>query len=124
MNSNQIKLIELPVHTSHWLQPCDRTVYGPLKNYYNEAYQNMMNMFPGSVVSRHNFCTLLKSAWDQAMTADNIKSGFRACGIHPFNLTKLPDDAYLPNSVYTVSHLMANSELLDTIDDNELPVME
>ncbi len=119
--ANQITLIKLPANTSHWLQPCDRTVYGPLKSYYNEACQNMMNMFPGSVVSRHNFCTLLKSAWDQAVTADNIKSGFRACGIHPFNPTELPDDAYLLNSVYTVSHLMANRELLDTITTMSCP---
>ena len=54
----------------------------------------MMNMFPGLVVSKHDFCTLLKSTWEQAMIADNIKSGFRPCGIHPFNPTKLPDDAY------------------------------
>ena len=28
---NDIILVELPAHTSHWLQPCDPTVFGPLK---------------------------------------------------------------------------------------------
>jgi hypothetical protein len=28
---NNISLVELPAHTSHWLQPCDGTVFGPLK---------------------------------------------------------------------------------------------
>ena len=82
----------------------------------------MINMFLGSVVSRHTFCTLQKAAWEQAMIADNIKSEFRACGIYPFNPTELPGDAYLPNSVYTVSYLMTNRELLGTINNDELPV--
>lgn len=32
--ANQISLVKLPVHTSHWLQPCDRTIFGLLKVYY------------------------------------------------------------------------------------------
>jgi len=28
---NQIHTVELQAHTSNWLQPCDRTVFGPFK---------------------------------------------------------------------------------------------
>ena len=28
---NQIHTVELPAHTSNWLQPCDRTVFEPFK---------------------------------------------------------------------------------------------
>ena len=118
----QICLIELPAHTSHWLQPCDRTVYGPLKAYYNGACQDMMNACAGAEVSKKNFCMLLKTAWDKAMTLENIQSGFRTCGIFPFNPTAVPQNAYLPNSVYTVAHLVEDRELLDIIDGDQLPV--
>lgn len=40
---NNISLVELPAHTSHWLQACDRTVFGPLKKYYNSTCQDLMN---------------------------------------------------------------------------------
>lgn len=34
---NNVILLTLPPHTSHKLQPLDRSVYGPLKRYYNDA---------------------------------------------------------------------------------------
>ena len=60
---NNICLVELPAHTTHWLQPCDRTVFGPLKRYYNEACQQMMNLYLRTIVSRHNFCSQMQSNW-------------------------------------------------------------
>lgn len=33
---NQIILCRLPSHTSHWLQPCDRAIFAPLKSAYRE----------------------------------------------------------------------------------------
>ena len=35
--ANQIEIVELPAHNSNWLQPCDRTVFKPFKDVYNEA---------------------------------------------------------------------------------------
>ena len=78
---NDIILVELPAHTSHWLQPCDRTVFGPLKNYYNNECQIMMANYPGVIVSRSNFCGIFAKAWKKAMSPSNIMSGFRACGM-------------------------------------------
>nr|XP_047135366.1 MFS-type transporter clz9-like [Hydra vulgaris] len=34
---NNIVIAELPAHTSHWLQPCDRSVFRALKQHYNVA---------------------------------------------------------------------------------------
>ena len=33
---NNIRIVEMPAHCSHRLQPLDRTVFGPLKTYYNQ----------------------------------------------------------------------------------------
>lgn len=120
---NNISLVELPAHTSHWLQPCDRTVFGPLKRYYNEECQQMMNMYPGIVVSRHNFCNLMKSAWEKALTSENIQAGFKACGIFPLMASEIPSDAYLPNSTYSVGFLLANRDMLEAVSEEQLPAV-
>ena len=69
---NEIQIIELPAHTSHWLQPCDRTVFKPLKDAYNGACQELMNAYPGTTVSHSNFCSLFTIAWKKAVTPENI----------------------------------------------------
>ena len=98
---NKIEIIELPAHTSHWLQPCDKSLFGPLKRYYNQVCSELMSNYPGVVVKRSNFCGLFKQAWVKAMTPSNIMSGFRACGIYPFNPEAVPRSAFLPSTLYT-----------------------
>ena len=97
---HQIHLVELPAHTSNWLQPCDRTVYGLLKTYYNEACQDLMSTYPGTVINKANLCALFTKAWVNATLPSNIQSGFRACGIYPYNPNAIPSEAYLPNSLH------------------------
>jgi len=97
---NNVHIIELPAHTSHWLQPCDRTVFGPFKSEYRKACDELSSSFPGTVVCGTNFCRLLKITWEGSVTPANITSGFRACGIYPFNPEAVPSEAYIPNSLY------------------------
>lgn len=109
---NRIEIVELPAHTSHWLQPCDRTVFKPVKDAYNDACQQLMNDYPGTMISHANFCSLLAKAWTKAITCENIKSGFRACGIFPFNPAQIPQEAYLPNTLY-----IRDNTTTDTVSD-------
>jgi len=88
--------------TAHWLQPRDRTVFKSFKGAYNDACQELVDNY-GLVACRRNFCRLLTTAWKKAHTSDNITSGFRSCGIHPFNPNKVPEEAYLPSLLYTRS---------------------
>jgi len=96
---NNIILVELPEHTSHHLQPLDKSVFGPLKKVYNAECSKLMSENPGIVVSRNNFCMLLSRAWKLAVSAKNMQSGFRSCGIYPFNPSILPEEAFQPNAV-------------------------
>ncbi|XP_065667983.1 uncharacterized protein LOC136088228 [Hydra vulgaris] len=98
---NQIEVVELPAHTSNWFQPCDRKVFKSLKTAYSEKCQTMMNDYPSVLVSHSNFCGLFSKAWKYAMTDTNIRSGFRACGIYPFNPDAIPKEAYIPNILYS-----------------------
>jgi hypothetical protein len=110
---NQIEIVELPSHTSNWLQPCDRTLFKPLKDYYREEAQELMSKFPGIVTCRSNFTGLFVKAWEKSMTNDNIVSGFKACGIHPFNPSAIPCEAYMPNYLYTVEQIMQNPDIVE-----------
>lgn len=95
-----IVLVELPAHTSNWLQPLDRSVFFSLKSHYNEACRQFLNNYPGLNITHANFCSLFTQAWVKALTPDNIKSGFESCGIVPFDPEKVPKEAYLPNAIY------------------------
>jgi hypothetical protein len=39
---NGIVMLTLPPHTSHTLQPLDRTVFGPYKAYYNACLNDWL----------------------------------------------------------------------------------
>jgi len=109
---SDVHIVELPAHTSHWLQPCDRTVFKPLKDYYTAA-QDMMSDFPGVVTNKSNFTGLFAKAWNKAVTAANIQSGFKACGIVPYNPAAIQHEACLPNYMYSVESLLKNPALLE-----------
>ena len=50
-------------------------------------------------ISKSTFCGLLTQAWDNGMTESNIRSGFKACGIYPYNPAAIPEEAFLPSEV-------------------------
>ena len=45
--SSGVVLLTIPPHTSHRLQPLDRSVYGPLKTAYNRAIDGWLRSNPG-----------------------------------------------------------------------------
>ena len=45
---NGIVLLTFPPHCSHKLQPLDRTVFGPMKTYFNQACGNWMRSNAGN----------------------------------------------------------------------------
>lgn len=92
--SRGVVLLTIPPHTSHKTQPLDRTVFGPLKHYYNTAASDWMSVNPGKNLSIYDIPGLLSIAYPKAFTIGNIVSGFRATGIWPFNSQIFTDDEY------------------------------
>ncbi|CAG2230816.1 unnamed protein product [Mytilus edulis] len=95
--SNQIEMFCLPPHTTHWTQPLDRSVFGPLKRSYNLCCEAFLRQNPGRIVTRYDFCGLFKQAFNEKMNLVNIFSGFRATGIFPFKPNAIPIEAYGPS---------------------------
>ena len=68
-------------------------------NNNNNACSQFTSDNPGKVVDKNVFPELYKQAYYAGFTAGNIKSGFRSCGIHPFNSDAVPDSMMAPSLV-------------------------
>lgn len=104
--ANDIILIYLPSHTTHYLQPLDRSFFRSLKHYFKEACNSwMINHYrpnnPHSEVDnlrkigRLQFGELLFKAWGQAATPQNAISVFKSTGVVPLDRTAIPDFAFI-----------------------------
>jgi hypothetical protein len=79
-----IILCRLPSHTSHKLQPCDIAVFAPLKVAYREQVERLERGGINTTGKEH-FTSLFSPARERAFTYKNIKAGFAASGLFPFN---------------------------------------
>ena len=87
-------LFALPPNTTHFAQPLDKSVFGPLKVHWRRVCQHFMSKNLGQTVNRYVFIRLFAEAWFGAMTAKNIITGFRITGIFPVdrNAITLPGE--------------------------------
>jgi hypothetical protein len=82
--ANNIILCRLPSHTSHKLQPCDVAVFAPLNAAYREQVERLERGGVNTTGKEH-FTSLYSPARERAFTPKNIKAGFAASGLFPFN---------------------------------------
>ena len=94
-----ITLLCLPSQTTHELQPMDKSVFGPLEHYWNEHVLLFYSQSTDRTLTKQRFGKIFTEAWDKAATPANIKAGFRATGIYPFNPSIIPDEAFAPSLV-------------------------
>lgn len=95
---NDIILLCLPSHTTHYLQPLDRAVFKSLKTYFYEAASNYLKNNPGRKINRLNFGKLLDYAWGKTANHHLASKAFKATGVYPFDPSQIPDYAYLTSN--------------------------
>jgi len=96
---NDIVLLTFPPHCSHKLQPLDRSVFGPLKRFYNNACDSWMLQNPGKPMTIFDVAAAVGSAFPQAVTPRNIEAGFQVSGNWPVNRDVFTEDEYLSSYV-------------------------
>ena len=67
---NGLVLLTLPPHSSHRMQPLDRSVFGPFKAYYHKEMYDWMNT-PGNAgkpVTIYDVCQIVGKAYESAFT--------------------------------------------------------
>ena len=82
---HNIIVFYLPPHTTHESQPLDASVFRSLKQHWQDVSHSYMQSNPGKLITKYNFSPLLNQAWSKTMTPSTICSGFRRCGVYPFN---------------------------------------
>jgi hypothetical protein len=99
---NNIIHIRLPSHTSHKLQPCEVSIFGPLKTAYRNLVEDMGNKGVKSVGKQH-FTLLYDQARRAALTPSNIKSAWAKVGLYPFNPDRVLRDIQKPPAAVSPS---------------------
>ena len=112
-----IHILCLPPHCTHFLQPLDRTVFRPFKNYYDEACSDYLSENSLNAVTKFSFPELFRQAFEASMTKSNLKNGFKTCGIYPFYSQCLPDHALAP-SMPTDRPVLQSAENQEPVPSN------
>lgn len=112
-----VVMLSFPPHCSHKFQPLDRSVYFPLKKFYNSGCDAWLMMNKGKTLTIYDIPGIVKEAFPLAMTQANIQSGFRVSGIFPFNRNVFGDEEFLPSSVTD----RPNPEIPETDEDVPQP---
>lgn len=96
---NGIVLLTLHPHTSHKMQPLDRSVFGPYKVFYNKAAENWMLANPGKPITIYDVAGIAGKAYLQAFNPTNIIKGFEVSGLWPVNVNIFPEEDFLQSYV-------------------------
>jgi hypothetical protein len=102
--ANNIILRRLSSYTSLKLQLCDVGLFAPLKTAYRDEVDRL-NRGGIDAVGKEHFTYLYSPARDRASTKRNIRAGWAATGLLPFNpervlrdMPKLPVDITVPTA--------------------------
>lgn len=104
----QIILYALPPNTTHILQPADVSLFAPVITYWKSTVRAFLSKPENlnSAVTKTNYCKLLNDALKHPNMSDNIKNGFKRCGLYPF-------DANSPDYTKCVRNTLENVQAVD-----------
>jgi hypothetical protein len=81
---NSIITLCMPPHSSHILQPLDVGCFGPLKQAYGRQIEKKMRAGTNHI-TKEDFFPAFLAAFQEALTENNTRGGFRGTGLVPFN---------------------------------------
>ena len=96
---NGLYLVSLPPHTSHKLQPLDRSYFKSLKSAFNAICTKWMRDHSGRRITVLQLGQLFNEAYNKSATMENAVSGFKTAGIYPFNPQIIPAEQFIDNMV-------------------------
>ncbi|KAJ8883287.1 hypothetical protein PR048_015130 [Dryococelus australis] len=96
-------MISTRPHTSHYIQPLDRSFFRSLKIHYCGACNSWLKQNPTRSITKLQFGILLSHAWGKDCCIENGVSGFRACGLVPFNPGAIPESAFSPSECFQMA---------------------
>ena len=94
MYQQNIKVLALNPHTSHWAQPLDKNPFSSFKDQFNKQMHMFLRKSGGRALQKSEYMSLFNVAWVKAMTPQNIKDGFERTGIWPPNPDVIPPELF------------------------------
>jgi len=71
MKQHKVHVWCLPAHTTHWLQPADRTLFRSLKHHWSEEGLKMSRSSAASKLAKGEFLKVFATAWRKCATVEN-----------------------------------------------------
>lgn len=95
---NNVHLLSIPPHSSHKIQPLDKTFMGPLKKYMAEEIRVWMRA-NGRAITHYDIASIFGRAYVRSQCAELAISGFRTTGIYPLNRHVFKDHDFIETSL-------------------------
>jgi hypothetical protein len=105
--SLDIVMLCLPSNTTHELQPFDKALFRSMKFAWDAEVDLFWKLNDVRKMDKLDFCKVFSRVWMRAATTSNIRSGFEACGVYPFNPARIPEEAFAPSAP---THIPLNNE--------------
>lgn len=117
MKSNNVYPFMFPAHTTHSLQPADKSFFKSLKNNWTNEGIEAVRRTGGRNLGKPGFFAVFTPAWTKSCSVEIAQSGFRATGIFPLNRDIIPDSAYAPSA--TSERVETPSETSEVGSEND-----
>lgn len=115
---NNIMIMTMPAHTTHYLCPLDRCVFGPFKREYDAVCSEFMSTNTDNIVNKLSFAKLMKTSYDKSFKRANIVSGFEATGIVDWNPLAIPVSAFATASAFDNPDIELDKSEIELPGDN------
>ncbi|XP_065680543.1 uncharacterized protein LOC101240224 [Hydra vulgaris] len=81
----QIMLILIPPNCTHFMQPLDVGLFGPMKNEWAKCVNRFRAANPNEYVTKECFAGMFLPVYTRVMSREKIVKSFKKCGIQPFD---------------------------------------
>lgn len=96
-----IVVLSFPPHATNKLQPLDRGVFGPIKEYFDTACDTWMRLPENAAnpITIYDIPRIAQNPIESGASISNIESGFAVTGIWPLSTNVFTDHDFLPSQI-------------------------
>lgn len=121
-----IVLVALLPNSTHVLQPLDVAVFRPVKGTWRDIVREFRVKHNYTKLKRTDFCREVQKCFHRSLKPETIMSGFKCCGLYPFNEQNIDYDKLLSKVKKHQDKLseanqntLFNTQQMSNIDNNE-----